>query len=91
MQNNRYWQLIFVITGTFILLGLYSFVTDNSSRAASSMHVLHSPTHQNKKRINILFLMADQHRGDCIGAAGAEYVSSRANVLIQALESPRRP
>jgi choline-sulfatase len=76
MQNNRYWQLIFVITGTFILLGLYSFVTDNSSKAASSMHVLHSPTHQNKKRINILFLMADQHRGDCIGAAGAEYVST---------------
>ena len=26
------------------------------------------------KKINILFLMADQHRGDCIGAAGAKHV-----------------
>lgn len=28
----------------------------------------------NRKRINILFLMSDQHRGDCIGAAGADYL-----------------
>jgi arylsulfatase len=29
---------------------------------------------QQKKRINILFLMSDQHRGDYIGAAGADFV-----------------
>lgn len=29
---------------------------------------------KNGKRMNILFLMSDQHRGDCIGAAGADFV-----------------
>lgn len=29
---------------------------------------------KNGKRMNVLFLMSDQHRGDCMGAAGAEYV-----------------
>ena len=72
MQNNRYWKLIFVVTGIFILLGLFSFIIDNSIKRVSSMRVMHSPNYQNKKKINILFLMADQHRGDCIGAAGAE-------------------
>lgn len=76
MQKNHYWHSIFILTGIFILLGLYSFVTDNSSKAPRSIHVLHSPKLQNKKKVNILFLMADQHRGDCIGAAGAEYVST---------------
>ena len=76
MQNNRFWKLTFGLTGIFILLGIYSFVNDNSSKVGSSMQVLNSPNHQNKKKINILFLMADQHRGDCIGAAGAEYVST---------------
>jgi hypothetical protein len=27
-----------------------------------------------KKKINILFIMDDQHRGDCIGAAGADWL-----------------
>ncbi|HPR83398.1 MAG TPA: arylsulfatase [Pontiellaceae bacterium] len=27
-----------------------------------------------KKRMNILFIMDDQHRGDCIGAAGADWL-----------------
>ena len=34
-----------------------------------------STVKQNKK-INILFLMSDQHRGDCIGAAGATWVKT---------------
>ena len=29
---------------------------------------------KNGKRMNVLFLMSDQHRGDCMGVAGAEYV-----------------
>ena len=29
-----------------------------------------------KKRMNILFLMSDQHRGDAIGAAGATYIKT---------------
>ena len=29
---------------------------------------------KNGKRMNVLFLMSDQHRGDCIGAAGSDYV-----------------
>ena len=76
MQNNSFWKLIFGLTGICILLGIYSFVNDNSSKVGNSIQVLHSPNYQNKKKINILFLMADQHRGDCIGAAGAEYVST---------------
>ena len=31
---------------------------------------------KNKKKLNILFLMSDQHRGDCIGAAGAYWVKT---------------
>ena len=29
-----------------------------------------------EKKINILFLMGDQHRGDCIGADGAEWIKT---------------
>ena len=31
---------------------------------------------RNEKPINILFLMDDQHRGDCIGAAGADWLET---------------
>jgi len=30
----------------------------------------------NKQKINILFIMDDQHRGDCIGAAGADWLKT---------------
>jgi arylsulfatase A-like enzyme len=29
-----------------------------------------------KKKINVLFIMDDQHRGDCIGAAGADWIET---------------
>lgn len=31
-------------------------------------------SHASERRVNILFLMDDQHRGDCIGAAGAGWI-----------------
>ena len=28
------------------------------------------------KRLNILFIMDDQHRGDCLGADGADWIET---------------
>ncbi len=35
-----------------------------------------SPKSESREQINILFLMADQFRGDCIGAAGADWIET---------------
>ena len=35
-----------------------------------------SATSTESKRVNILFIMDDQHRGDCIGAAGADWIET---------------
>ena len=61
---NRFFSLnIFLITGIVFSYGYQSagFKKEKDPE-------------MNRKRINILFLMSDQHRGDCIGAAGADYV-----------------
>ena len=38
--------------------------------------VVGKPLGNTHKRINILFLMSDQHRGDCVGASGADWVKT---------------
>jgi len=35
-----------------------------------------SPKSEKEEHINILFLMADQYRGDCIGSAGADWLAT---------------
>lgn len=76
MQNKLYLKSKFAILGIIILIGIYSFVSKDSVSGSGSLSILHNPNPKVKKKVNILFLMADQHRGDCIGAAGAEYVST---------------
>ncbi len=52
-------------TGVFGAYGLTSVFNAHATANPAS-----------KRRINILFLMDDQHRGDCIGAAGADWVDT---------------
>ena len=75
MHKNHFLRTLFFLTGYFILAGLYSFI-EYPDKLANSRQGLNSTESQPPKKINILFLMADQYRGDCIGAAGADYVTT---------------
>ena len=41
-----------------------------------SMMISCSPRKEHGEPINILFIMTDQHRGDCIGSAGAHWLAT---------------
>ena len=43
----------------------------------ANMHTANGKTNTgNEKKLNILFIMGDQHRGDCIGADGANWLKT---------------
>ena len=56
---------------TFLTCGSLAFVLSSESSFAGAGSLSSSP---DTKRVNILFLMDDQHRGDWLGAAGAKWM-----------------
>ena len=61
-QNNLKTKLVLIL-----ILVFFHFMNVQSQSNSS---------HKNDKRINILFLMSDQHRGDFIGVAGAKWIKT---------------
>ena len=60
------------ITGSNFLVGSIGLM----SGGLLTLPSYGQPETKHVKRMNVLFLMSDQHRGDCIGAAGADFVKT---------------
>ncbi|VGO22325.1 arylsulfatase [Pontiella sulfatireligans] len=52
------------------------FLQTSGAASATLLAGCKTSTPANEKKINILFIMDDQHRGDCIGAAGADWLDT---------------
>jgi arylsulfatase A-like enzyme len=52
------------------------FITGSVAASAVLLAGCHPQTPVKAKKINILFIMDDQHRGDCLGAAGASWLDT---------------
>jgi arylsulfatase len=74
-MKNKKINLIYVIV--LILFGFLSLINAKTEGEVIQSNSLTEPTNsKKKKKLNILFMMGDQHRGDCIGADGASWLKT---------------